>query len=124
MKTFLRTMIPVVATVAFSHLPDTHAAGQIVGACLRILHQEGLFAGVLLALLFVAASLLDVYPRQVLRGPMLMVVIMLLLTAVSQFGIIPRMETYRQAAGGVIDLGRIAGKPAQRGAYLSLWLGM
>jgi hypothetical protein len=117
MKTFLRTMIslaivfwlggllffPVVAAVAFSHLPDTHAAGQIVGACLRILHQEGLFAGVLLALLFVAASLLDVYPRQVLRGPMLMVVIMLLLTAVSQFGIIPRMETYRQAAGGVID---------------------
>ena len=53
-------------------------------------------------LLFVAASVMGVYPRQVLRGPLLMVVIMLLLTAVSQFGIIPRMETYRLAAGGVV----------------------
>ncbi|AXC11680.1 hypothetical protein ACPOL_2356 [Acidisarcina polymorpha] len=94
---------PVVAAVTFSHLSDTHAAGSIVGACLRILHQEGLFAGILLAVLFIAATLMGVYPRQVLRGPMLMVVAMLLLTAVSQFGIIPRMETYRMAAGGVID---------------------
>jgi hypothetical protein len=117
MKTLLRTAIslaiilwlggllffPIVAAVTFTHLPDTHAAGTIVGACLRVLHQEGLFAGVLLAVLFIAASLTDVYPRQVLRGPMLMVVIMLLLTAVSQFTIIPRMETYRIAAGGAIN---------------------
>ena len=117
MKTLVRTMIslaivfwlggllffPVVAAVAFSHLSDTHAAGSVVGACLRILHQEGLFAGLLLAVLFIAASIMDIYPRQVLRGPMLMVVVMLILTSVSQFGIIPRMETYRIAAGGAID---------------------
>jgi hypothetical protein len=118
MKTLVRALIalaivvwlggllffPIVAAVTFTHLSDTHAAGSIVGACLRILHQEGLFAGVLLALLFIVASLLDVYPRQVLRGPMLMVVLMLLLTAFSQFSIIPRMETYRIAAGGAIDV--------------------
>jgi hypothetical protein len=117
MKTLVRTLIslaivlwlggllffPIVAAVSFSHLPDTHSAGTVVGACLRILHQEGLFAGILLALLFAAASVMGIYPRQVLRGPMLMVLIMLLLTAVSQFGIIPRMETYRTAAGGIID---------------------
>jgi hypothetical protein len=117
MKTLVRTLIalaivvwlggllffPIVAAVTFTHLSDTHAAGSIVGACLRILHQEGLFAGALLALLFIVASLLDVYPRQVLRGPMLMVVLMLLLTAFSQFSIIPRMETNRIAAGGAID---------------------
>ena len=84
-------------------MPDTHAAGSVVGACLRILHQEGLFAGALLVLLFVGASVTGVYPRQVLRPPLVTVVVMLLLTAYSQFSIIPRMETYRTAAGGVID---------------------
>ncbi len=94
---------PIVAAVTFSQLPDTHAAGSIVGACLRILHRDGLFAGLLLLVFFVAASLLDMYPRQVLRWPTMMVVIMLFLTAISQFWIIPRMEVYRTAAGGVID---------------------
>jgi hypothetical protein len=94
---------PIVAAESFMHLTDTHAAGTIVGGCLRILHQEGLFAGVLLVVLFVAASVMGIYPRQVLRGPMLMVVIMLGLTAYSQFSIIPRMETDRIAAGGAID---------------------
>jgi hypothetical protein len=117
MKTVLRTAIslaivvwlgsllffPVVAAVSFSHLADTHAAGTVVGACLRILHSEGLFAGLLLLVLFVAASLSDMYPRQVLRWPTIMVLIMLVLTAISQFWIIPRMEVYRNAAGGVID---------------------
>jgi hypothetical protein len=117
MKTLVRTLIalsivvwlggllffPIVAAVSFMHLPDTHAAGTIVGSCLRILHQEGLFAGVLLVVLFVAASVMGVYPRQVLRAPLAMVVVMLTLTAYSQFSIIPRMETYRIAAGGAID---------------------
>jgi hypothetical protein len=117
MKTLLRTAIslaiivwlgglfffPIVAAVSFSHLPDTHAAGSIVGACLRTLHREGLFAGLLLLVLFVAASLFDIYPRQVLRGPTVMVLLMLILTAISQFWIIPKMEDYRTAAGGVID---------------------
>jgi hypothetical protein len=117
MKTLLRTLIsvavvvwlggllffPIVAWAAFSHLPDTHAAGSVVGACLRVLHQEGLFAGTLLVVLLAAASLSGMYPRQVLRGPLLMVAAMLLLTAYSQFSIIPRMEAYRVAAGGAID---------------------
>ncbi len=117
MKTFLRALIalsiviwlggllffPIVAAEAFMHLSDTHAAGTIVGSCLRILHQEGLFAGVLLIVLFVAASVMGIYPRQVLRAPLLMVVVMLALTAYSQYSIIPRMENYRVAAGGAID---------------------
>jgi hypothetical protein len=117
MKTILRALIalsiiiwlggllffPIVAAVSFTHLADTHAAGTVVGACLRILHEEGLFAGVFLVVLFVAASVMGVYPRQVLRAPLVMVVVMLALTAYSQFSIIPRMETYRVAAGGAID---------------------
>jgi hypothetical protein len=68
-----------------------------------VLHAEGLFAGALLVLLLAAASVMGIYPRQSLRVPLLMVVIMLLLTAYSQFSIIPRMENYRIAAGGAID---------------------
>ena len=117
MKTFIRTLIylalvvwlggllffPIVAAVSFTHISDTHAAGSIVGACLRIVHLEGLFAGALLVLLFIAASASGLYPRRVLRVPMLLVVLMLVLTAVSQFGILPRMETHRIAAGGAVD---------------------
>jgi hypothetical protein len=117
MKTLLRALIalsmivwlggllffPIVAAVCFTQLPDTHAAGAVVGTCLRLLHEEGLFAGVLLMVLFAAASVMGVYPRQVLRAPLAMVVVMLGLTAYSQFSIIPRMERYRIAAGGAID---------------------
>ena len=117
MKTLIRTLIslalvfwlggllffPVVAAVAFQHLPDTHAAGTVVGECLRVLHAEGLFAGALLVVLLIAASGVGIYPRQSLRWLLLMVVIMLGLTAYSQFSIIPRMEADRVAAGGAID---------------------
>src|SRR5579885_1996468 len=71
MKTLLRALIlllvvlwlggvmffPIVAATAFSSLPDTHAAGTIVGKCLRILHYEGLFAGVLIIVLLAVAPL-------------------------------------------------------------------
>jgi hypothetical protein len=116
MKTLLRTLIvllivlwlggvmffPVVAATAFSSLPDTHAAGTIVGKCLRILHYEGLFAGTLLILLLLVAHRIRVYARNTTL-PMVFALVMLALTAFSQFWIIPKMEDYRVAAGGAID---------------------
>jgi Domain of unknown function (DUF4149) len=116
MKTLLRALIvllivlwlggvlffPVVAAMAFSSLPDTHAAGTIVGKCLRILHYEGLFAGSLLIILLLVAHHVRVYARNVAL-PVLFVMAMLVLTAFSQFWIIPKMEVYRIAAGGAID---------------------
>lgn len=88
MKTLLRTLLylalivwlgaeiffPVVAAVAFSTLPDTHAAGTIVGQCLRVLHNTGMIA-----------------------------VLMIAGTAYSQYSIMPRMERDRIAAGGAIN---------------------
>ncbi len=94
---------PIVAAVSFTQLPDPHSAGLVVGACLRILHQEGLYAGGLLLLLIVAAAATGMYSKWVLGAPLLLVLAMLALTAISQFGILPRMENYRRAAGGVID---------------------
>ena len=93
---------PVVAGTAFGSLPDVHAAGTVVGKCLRILHDEGLGAGILLIILLLAAHRLRTYAHHV-AAPIVVVVIMLAFTAYSQFSIIPRMDTYMAAAGGSID---------------------
>jgi hypothetical protein len=116
MKTLVRALIllmltvwlggvfffPVVAAVSFSSLPDTHAAGTIVGLCLRILHYEGLGAGAFLVLLLIVSQIFRVYPRSIAPA-FVLVVLMLALTAFSQFSIIPRMERFRQHAGGAIN---------------------
>jgi hypothetical protein len=116
MKTILRALIlllialwlggvmffPVVAATAFGSIADTHAAGTIVGKCLRILHYEGLFAGTALIVLLLAAYRVRAYARNVAL-PVLFALIMLGLTAFSQFWIIPKMEGFRLAAGGAID---------------------
>lgn len=93
---------PIVAANAFGSLSDTHAAGTIVAKCLRVLHYEGLFSGALIVILLLVAQAVKAVPRSVI-APVVMTLIMLALTAYSQFSVIPRMETYRIAAGGAID---------------------
>jgi hypothetical protein len=118
MKTLIRTLIllalivwlgaeiffPVVAGVTFGQLaPDTHAAGQIVGSLLRIMHWMGLVCGVVLLALLALAPAWGVYPARSAMPAIAPVVLMMLLTAYSQFIIIPTMERDRIAAGGAID---------------------
>src|SRR5664279_1311541 len=118
MKIVLRTLIllclvtwigaelffPFVAYFAFTMLtPDTHTAGRIVGACLRVIHYEGLAAGALLMMLVVLGKRIGVVSLKTLRIAVVLLAAMIGLTAVSQFGIIPRMETYRVAAGGDVN---------------------
>jgi hypothetical protein len=93
---------PVVAASAFGTISDTHVAGTIVAKCLRILHYEGLFAGSLIVLLLLVAQAVRALPRSV-AAPVVVTLLMLGLTAYSQFSIIPRMEEHRIAAGGAID---------------------
>lgn len=93
---------PIVAASAFGSISDTHAAGTIVAKCLRILHYEGLFSGAIIVVLLLAAQALKAVPRTVAPAA-LITLIMLALTAYSQFSIIPRMEKDRIAAGGSID---------------------
>ena len=115
MKTLVRSLIllglviwlggefffPVVAGVAFGTLADTHAAGLIVGTCLRILHYEGLVIGSLLVLFLLVAQISRIYQRGTAPA-IALTAVMLGLTAFSQFSIIPRMDRYRQHAGGAI----------------------
>lgn len=93
---------PIVAATAFTYLPDTHAAGTIVGHCLRILHYEGLVCGAVIVVLLLLAQAVRAVPRSV-AVPVALTLIMLGLTAYSQFSIIPQMEHDRMAAGGAID---------------------
>jgi hypothetical protein len=92
---------PVVAQTAFTVLPSTHLAGLVVRNSLMDLHWMGLVAGSI----FLACSL--VYNRmsvgrfRVFAPSHVLVVIMLALTAISQFKIIPRMDALRISAGEI-----------------------
>ena len=118
MKTVIRTLLllalivwlgaeiffPVVAAVTFTQLaPDTHAAGQIVGGLLRILHGMGLVCGLVLMALFALASAWGIFKPRIALASLGLVLLMVALTAYSQYRIIPAMELDRAAAGGVID---------------------
>jgi hypothetical protein len=98
------TFFPVVAQTAFSVLPSTHLAGQMVRDSLRELHRMGFISG----LAFFASSLL--YNRAMLGRTRafglshILVATMLSLTAVSQFRIIPRMDSLRASAGEIASL--------------------
>jgi hypothetical protein len=86
----------VMAPVAFHVLPSTHLAGAVVGTSLRILHIIAMVCG---ALLIVTTLLLARTRRALIFCGI--TVAMLLLTAYSQFSIIPRMDADRAAAGEI-----------------------
>jgi hypothetical protein len=117
MKTLLRTLLylalivwlgaeiffPVVAAISFKTQPDTHLAGSIVGQLLRILHSMGLVSGIVALALLALAPIWAIYKSSTVIAPMVLLVLMVALTAYSQFVIIPAMERDRIGAGGAID---------------------
>jgi len=86
---------PVAAQTAFSVLPTRHLAGSMVGRSLEILHWMGIVSGAV----FLSSSLL--YSRlsdgaaNGFAARNIFVCLMLALTLISQFGIIPRMDMLR-----------------------------
>jgi len=95
---------PVAAQAAFSVLPSTHLAGLVVRDCLLTLHRMAFVSGVV----FLASSLINNRatqgtPRALGLGHIL-VLTMLALTAISQFHIIPRMDTLRASAGEIASI--------------------
>jgi hypothetical protein len=92
---------PVVAQISFSVLPSPHLAGLVVRNSLIALHWTGMGAG----LVFLACSLIENrFSRgyfSALRPTHLLIFLMLVLTAISQFRIIPRMDGLRAAAGEI-----------------------
>src|ERR1039458_3127583 len=94
----------VLAPTAFTIpevLPNTHLAGNVVARALGKLHWIAIVSGIV----FLISSLL--YSRftdgtaHVFAARHVLLCLMLALTLVSQFGIIPRMDTLRASLGEV-----------------------
>lgn len=96
--------LPIVAQVSFSELPSSHLAGIVVRGSLIGLHWIGLTAGVV----YLVCSLVE---NQVIGGHLavfrpthILLVLMLALTAISQFSLIPKMDVIQAAAGEIGEL--------------------
>jgi uncharacterized membrane protein len=89
----------VLAPTAFQVLPNTHLAGNVVGRALGKLHWIAIISGVV----FLFSSLLYSYLAQgtahLFAMRHILICLMLALTLVSQFWIIPHMDTLRAQVG-------------------------
>ena len=90
-----------VAPAAFAVLPTRHLAGNVVARSIAILHWMGIVSG----LVFLASSLLYSHLTRgtphVFAARNVVIVLMLALTLISQFGIIPQMDTLRASMGEI-----------------------
>ena len=89
----------VLAPTAFQVLPNTHLAGNVVGRALGKLHWIAIICGVI----FLVSSLLYSHlidgTAHIFAMRNVLICLMLALTLVSQFWIIPRMDTLRASVG-------------------------
>jgi hypothetical protein len=91
----------VVAPTAFSVLPSRHLAGTVVGRSLGTLHWMGIVSGILFLASSILYSRLSNGAAHVFAGRHVLICFMLVLTLISQFGIIPRMDTLRASIGEI-----------------------
>lgn len=94
---------PVVAQAAFSVLPTRHLAGLLVGRSLGVLHWMGIVSGVVFLASSLMYSRLSTGTTHIFAARSVLICVMLAITLISQFGIIPRMDTLRAAIPGEID---------------------
>ncbi len=88
----------VLAPTVFGTLPSRDQAGAVVGLALRQLHWLGYVAGIL----YFAATLARLRSFAALGRPAaLAVIVMLVLTVISQQGVSPRMARLRAEMGSI-----------------------
>jgi hypothetical protein len=83
-------------------LPTRHVAGSIVGHSLDLLHYMAIISGVIYLFASMLYNRLATGTASPLAARHLLVVLMLMLTVISQFAISPKMHALR-AEVGVID---------------------
>ena len=89
----------VLAPTAFQVLPNSHLAGNVVGRALGKLHWIAIVSGMVFLISSLVHSRLMRGTAHVFAMRNLLVCVMLVLTLVSQFWIIPRMDTLRASVG-------------------------
>ena len=92
---------PVVAQTAFAVLPTRQLAGSVVGRSLGILHWMGMISGVVFLVSSLLVSRLSTGEAHVFAPRNVLICMMLLLTLISQFGVIPRMDAIRASIGEI-----------------------
>src|SRR5579863_6350833 len=91
----------VLAPTAFSVLPNTHLAGNVVGRALGKLHWIAIISGIVYLISSLLYSRFTDGTTHVFAARHVLLCLMLALTLVSQFGIIPRMDTLRASIGEI-----------------------
>jgi uncharacterized membrane protein len=94
----------VLAPTAFSIpavLPNTHLAGNVVGRALGKLHWIGIISGIVYLVSSLLYSHFSAGTAHLLSSRHVLLCLMLALTLISQFGIIPRMDVLRTSLGDV-----------------------
>jgi uncharacterized membrane protein len=89
----------VLAPTAFQVLPNTHLAGNVVGKALGKLHWLAIISGVFFLISSVLYSRLSDGSAHVFALRNVVIVLMLALTLLSQYWIIPRMDALRARIG-------------------------
>lgn len=85
----------VLAPTAFHVLPSRELAGNLVAPTLGALHWIGIVCGLVFLTSSVALSYAANYRLRLFAAANLLVIVMLCLTAISQFGVTPAMRKIR-----------------------------
>ena len=85
----------VLAPTAFHVLPNTELAASVVGPSLTALHWIGIVSGLVFLLYSLLCNFVKHSQARVLSPVHVLIVLMLLLTGISQFVITPRMRYLR-----------------------------
>jgi uncharacterized membrane protein len=91
----------VVAPAAFSVLPSRHLAGNVVGRSINGLHWIGIVAGIVYLFASILYARVATGAAHLFAARNVIIVLMLVLTLISQFGIIPRMDALRASIGEI-----------------------
>jgi len=92
---------PLIAQTAFTELPSSHLAGLVVRSSLIKLHWIGMVCGVVFLACSLACNQIAIGRTRPFAARHILILLMLALTAISQFAIIPRMDAIRNAAGEI-----------------------
>src|SRR2546428_2158182 len=91
----------VAAPTAFSVLPSRHLAGSVVSRCLSALHWRGPASGVVFRVPSMLHARFSTGSPHPWAARHVLILCMLALTAISQFGISPKMATLRASVGQI-----------------------
>ena len=89
----------VLAPTAFQVLPNTHLAGNVVGRSLGKLHGLAIISGIVFLITSLLYSRFTEGTAHVFAFRHLLIIVMLAMTLLSQFWIIPRMDSLRASVG-------------------------